>query len=50
VLEGGYDLGALASSVAETMAALANGAVPADVARHPLADEAAEVVGRYWEL
>ncbi len=50
VLEGGYDLSALASSVAETMAALANGAVPAEVARHPLADEAAEVIGRYWEL
>jgi acetoin utilization deacetylase AcuC-like enzyme len=50
VLEGGYDLGALASSVAETMAALANGAMPAEVARHPLADEAAAVVGRYWEL
>ena len=50
VLEGGYDLDALASSVAETMAALANGAVPPEVARHPLAEEAAEVVGRYWEL
>jgi acetoin utilization deacetylase AcuC-like enzyme len=50
VLEGGYDLNALASSVAETMAALANGAMPSAVARHPLADEAAEVLGRYWEL
>jgi acetoin utilization deacetylase AcuC-like enzyme len=50
VLEGGYDLNALATSVAETMSALANGAAPPEVARHPLADEAAEVLGRYWEL
>jgi acetoin utilization deacetylase AcuC-like enzyme len=50
VLEGGYDLRALASSVAETMAALGDGAVPSEVARHPLADEAAAVLGRYWEL
>jgi acetoin utilization deacetylase AcuC-like enzyme len=50
VLEGGYDLRALASSVAETMAALTDGAVAPEVARHPLAEEAAEVVGRYWEL
>jgi acetoin utilization deacetylase AcuC-like enzyme len=50
VLEGGYDLRALASSVAETMAALTDGAVPPEVARHPLAAEASEIVGRYWEL
>jgi acetoin utilization deacetylase AcuC-like enzyme len=50
VLEGGYDLDALAGSVAETMAALGNGAAPAGVARHPLADQAAAVLGRYWEL
>ena len=50
VLEGGYDLRALATSVAETMSALADGATPPEVARHPLADEAAEVLGRYWEL
>ena len=50
VLEGGYDLSALASSVVKTMAALAGGAVPEGVARHPLAEEAVEVVGRYWEL
>jgi acetoin utilization deacetylase AcuC-like enzyme len=50
VLEGGYDLSALAMSVAETMSALANGATPPEAARHPLADEAAEVLGRYWEL
>jgi acetoin utilization deacetylase AcuC-like enzyme len=51
VLEGGYDLSALASSVAETMDALANGAPPpGDVPRDPLADQAAAVLGRYWEL
>jgi len=50
VLEGGYDLNALANSVVETMAALGNGAVPPEPARHPLADEAAAVLGRYWEL
>jgi acetoin utilization deacetylase AcuC-like enzyme len=50
VLEGGYDLRALASSVAETMDALSNGTAPPEVARHPLADEAAGVLGRYWEL
>jgi acetoin utilization deacetylase AcuC-like enzyme len=50
VLEGGYDLGALASSVAETMAALSDGDRPEPVARHPLADEAAGVLGRYWDL
>ena len=51
VLEGGYDLRALAGSVAATMEALAGeGDPPAGVARHPLADAAAEVLGRYWDL
>jgi acetoin utilization deacetylase AcuC-like enzyme len=50
LLEGGYDLRALAESVPETMAALAGGADPPEAARHPLADRAAEVLGRYWEL
>jgi acetoin utilization deacetylase AcuC-like enzyme len=50
VLEGGYDLTALADSVAETMAALAGGAAPPEVARHPLAEQAAEVHGRYWDF
>jgi acetoin utilization deacetylase AcuC-like enzyme len=50
VLEGGYDLRALADSVAETIAALGGGAVPPEVARHPLAQEAAGVLGRYWDL
>ena len=50
VLEGGYDLAALADSVAETMAALGGGALPPEVARHPLADDAADVLRRYWDL
>ncbi len=50
VLEGGYDLTALADSVAETMMALTGGAAPAEAARDPLADAAASVLGRYWDL
>jgi len=50
VLEGGYDLEALADSVIETMAALEAGAVPSEVARHPLAGDVTRVAGRYWEL
>ena len=50
VLEGGYDLGALAGSVAATMEGLADGDEPPAVARDRLADVAAKVVGRYWEL
>jgi acetoin utilization deacetylase AcuC-like enzyme len=48
VLEGGYDLDALALSVAETMAALGEGGEPAAVARHPLADRAADHLRRWW--
>ena len=50
VLEGGYDLQALADSVVETMGALTGGAAPPEVARHPIAEQAIEVAGRYWEL
>jgi acetoin utilization deacetylase AcuC-like enzyme len=50
VLEGGYDLSALADSVAETMAALDRGPRQPEVARHPLADAAAELLRRYWDL
>jgi acetoin utilization deacetylase AcuC-like enzyme len=51
LLEGGYDLRALAGSVAETMTALGGeGDPPAAVERHPLADRAAAVLGRYWDL
>jgi hypothetical protein len=32
------------------MAALADGALPPEVARHPLAGDAAEVLGRYWDF
>ena len=50
VLEGGYDLQATADSVIETMAGLEGGAMPSDVARHPLADDVIEVAGRYWDF
>jgi acetoin utilization deacetylase AcuC-like enzyme len=50
VLEDSYDLRALSTSVAETMTALTNGPPPRDVVRDPLADEAARVLGRYWDL
>ena len=50
VLEGGYDLQATADSVIETMAALEGGALPSEVARHPIADEVIEVAGRYWDF
>ena len=41
VLEGGYDLDALAGSVVETLSALGDGGEPAPVERHPLAERAA---------
>jgi acetoin utilization deacetylase AcuC-like enzyme len=52
VLEGGYDLQALSSSVVATLEALsANGSQPPrSVERTPLVEAAAEVVGRYWAL
>jgi acetoin utilization deacetylase AcuC-like enzyme len=50
VLEGGYDLDALAGSVAGSMEMLANGGEPRSHPRGPLVEEAAAVVGRYWEL
>jgi len=50
VLEGGYDLGALAGSMAALMPVLvADGPVDAgEVARHPLADSAVERLGAWW--
>ena len=48
VLEGGYDLSALASRSAATMEALAKAASRVEVARHRWR-AAAEQVGRYWE-
>jgi acetoin utilization deacetylase AcuC-like enzyme len=50
VLEGGYDLGALAASVAATMDALATGGAPASGQRGELTRQAAAYVGRHWEL
>jgi acetoin utilization deacetylase AcuC-like enzyme len=50
VLEGGYDLRALAESVAATMEALRDGGAPRTVPAAALAEAAAEQVGRYWAL
>jgi acetoin utilization deacetylase AcuC-like enzyme len=50
VLEGGYDLRALASSCAATLEALRDGGEPASVDPHPLAVEAARVVGQHWPV
>jgi acetoin utilization deacetylase AcuC-like enzyme len=50
VLEGGYDLDALAGSVAAAMEALAAGGDPGSHPRGVLVERAAEVVGRRWEL
>jgi acetoin utilization deacetylase AcuC-like enzyme len=50
VLEGGYDLPALASSCAASLEAFRDGGDPESVDPHPLALEAAEVLGRWWEL
>ena len=50
VLEGGYDVGALAGSMAALMPVLtAEGTPPAeDLARHPLADAALGRLSRWW--
>jgi acetoin utilization deacetylase AcuC-like enzyme len=50
VLEGGYDLRALAGSVAATMETLANGATPRSREPDPLTENVMERVGRYWDL
>jgi acetoin utilization deacetylase AcuC-like enzyme len=50
VLEGGYDLDALASSTAATLEALTNGGEPEATAPTPLTEVAAEQAGRFWEL
>jgi acetoin utilization deacetylase AcuC-like enzyme len=54
VLEGGYDLGALAASCASTLEALrdgvAGGAAPPSVEPHPLAVRYAEALARWWPL
>jgi acetoin utilization deacetylase AcuC-like enzyme len=48
VLEGGYDLDALASSVADTLEGLAEGGDAPGGPAGPLVADAAEQVGRYW--
>jgi acetoin utilization deacetylase AcuC-like enzyme len=50
VLEGGYDLGALARSVVATLEALASDDVPAggETALHPLTEQAIERASSYW--
>ena len=48
VLEGGYDLGALAASVAATMEALSEGGEPRSMEPGPLVKAAAEQVSRFW--
>jgi acetoin utilization deacetylase AcuC-like enzyme len=50
VLEGGYDLRALANSTAATLEALRDGGEPEPVVPHPLAARAAAAIGRYWPL
>jgi acetoin utilization deacetylase AcuC-like enzyme len=50
VLEGGYDLGALASSAMAAMEALAAGGEPRSVEPGPLVAAAAEQVGRHWPV
>jgi acetoin utilization deacetylase AcuC-like enzyme len=50
VLEGGYDLRALALSTAATLEAMRDGGAPDPAAPHPLAAQAAASVGRYWPL
>jgi acetoin utilization deacetylase AcuC-like enzyme len=48
VLEGGYDLDALARSVAATLEGLAGGVGPPEVEPRPLATQAAERVREHW--
>ncbi len=50
VLEGGYDLGALSSSVAATMEALDEGGQPSPVEPNELTRQTAAAVGRHWPL
>ncbi len=50
VLEGGYDLGALAASVAASMEDLTSEAAPSSFPRGALVEQATAVVGRHWEL
>ncbi len=50
VLEGGYDLDALADGVAVTLEALVAGGEPASHPAEAVTERARGVLGRYWEL
>jgi acetoin utilization deacetylase AcuC-like enzyme len=50
VLEGGYELGALARSVAATLEGLAPDGAPRSADVHPLVERAREVHARYWPV
>jgi acetoin utilization deacetylase AcuC-like enzyme len=50
VLEGGYDLDALAASVAATLEALADGGEPVDAPADEITRRAIAVVGRRWPV
>ena len=50
VLEGGYDLAALADGVAVTMRTLVDGGEPGAHAVEPVSERARQALGRYWEL
>ena len=50
VLEGGYDLAALADGVAVTMETLAEGGEPGSHPVEPVTARAGQVLGRYWDL
>jgi acetoin utilization deacetylase AcuC-like enzyme len=50
VLEGGYDLSALAGSCAASLEAFAGGGTPPSVEPHPLAVEASRSLARWWPL
>ena len=50
VLEGGYDLGALADGVAATMEALTEGGEPGSHPVEPVTARAVQALGGYWDL
>ena len=50
VLEGGYDLDALAGSVAATLDAFAQGGEPPRAEPDAITEQAAAVIGRHWPL
>ena len=50
VLEGGYDLRALAASVAASLAAFSSDAAPPSVPPNGITERAVSVLGRYWPL